>query len=120
MATPVQPFSIELKSEAGLPVLEMHGYFGQEAAARAREILVDLLAKGQTRIIFDFSPCKLINSPGVVGIMKLTMEIVEDFQGDLAITGLDNLKFTVLDMAGVFPMAQRATSRAEAIRLLKK
>ncbi|NLI75043.1 MAG: hypothetical protein GX442_01220 [Candidatus Riflebacteria bacterium] len=117
---PAQPFSIDLRHEEGVPVLEMHGYFGQDAAARVQEIVTGLLAKGQIRMVFDFTPCKLINSPGVVGIMKVTMQIVEDFQGDLAITGLDNLKFTVLDMAGVFPMAQRATSRPEAFQLVKK
>lgn len=115
-----QPFSVDLKNEDGVPVLELHGYYGSDAGTRTREVVQSLLQKGQTHLIFDFSPCKLINSPGVVAIMKITMEIVEDFQGDLAITGLDNLKFTVLDMAGVFPMASRAATRQEAIRLAKR
>lgn len=117
---PTQPYSIDLKTEDGVPILEMHGYYGPEAGNRTRELVQGLLQKGQIRMVFDLSPCKLINSPGVVAIMKLTMEIVEDFQGDLAITGLDNLKFTVLDMAGVFPMASRAMTREEAIKLVKK
>jgi len=118
-SAPSQPFTVDLKSDEGIPILEIHGYYGPEAGIRTHEVVQSLLQKNQNRIIFDFTACKLISSPGVVALMKMTMEIVEDFQGDLAIAGLDNLKFTVLDMAGVFPMAIRAMSRQDAIRLLK-
>ena len=46
------------------------------------------------------------------------MQVVEDFGGRIVLVGLDELKLTVLEMAGVLPLAEKADNLDQALMIL--
>ena len=111
-------YTLNLRDHQQIPIIAVTGYFAAEAGQESRTVVRELLEKGQTRISMDFSECRLINSPGVVAIMQIAMQFVEDYSGRIVLVGLDDLKITVLEMAGVLPLAETADSLDQAAMIL--
>jgi len=115
----MEAFEIITKDLGGVPVLVVKGYCNGEAGEKLLSE-VDLLAsQKKTSVVIDFSECKVINSPGVAALMDLTLKVLDDFKGKLVVTGLDNLKKSVLSMARIIPMAGVAATVQEAAQQLK-
>jgi len=112
--------SHEIRVEAceGHGIVRVKGYFSGPAAKDARDQIENVLDEQRIRFLFDFSECNLINSPGVVGLTEITYRIVEDFQGRMVITGLDDLKIRVLKMAGIFPKSDIAATVDDGLKIL--
>lgn len=108
-------YEIRVKIKNSIAIVLVNGYFSEEAGTKMDEVVDDLLKKGNLYIIMDFSNCKLINSPGVVALMEITMKIVDDYLGKLFFVGIDELKISVFSMAGIFHMAGIANTQEEAI-----
>jgi len=111
-------FTLRQTNHRDFAVIEVEGYYAAEAGQETKTIVAELLANDRINIIMDFSACRLINSPGVVAIMQVAMEVVEDFGGKLVLVGLDDLKVTVLEMAGVIPLADNAKDLDQAAMIL--
>ncbi|MBF0544757.1 MAG: hypothetical protein HQM08_10005 [Candidatus Riflebacteria bacterium] len=112
-------FEIEVKEIRNTQIIQIKGYFSADAGKNVNDLIDDLLRKNKLDFIIDFSVCKLINSPGVVALMDSTMKIVDDYKGKLFFIGVDDLKVSVFKMAGVFPLAGKATSLDEALLKIK-
>jgi hypothetical protein len=111
-------YEVILQEQSGVTVVKAKGYFSVEAGKTALAGVEGLLEMGKLLFVLDFSECAIINSPGIVAIMDLTYRIVEDFQGKLVLSGLDQLKKNVLKMAGVLAKAQVAESISEGLNVL--
>ncbi len=115
----MQPFHLEKEDSDDVVILKFRGYFAGDPDGHVRGLVEEALKNGIRRIVFDFSECRLVNSPGVVMIMEVTLRIVDDSQGNLAISGLDPIKSSVFEMAGIFPLADQAEDIPAAIALVK-
>ena len=102
------------------PVFQIRGYFSQETGEELHDRVAEFLKAGKNRLVIDFELCKAVNSPGVVAVMELALNIAEDHQGRLVIMGIDGIKKSVFQMAGIFPIADLALGRQEALVLLQK
>ena len=111
-------FSLQASSVQGFPVVHLAGYLAADSREPFFALVEERLEKGEIRMVFDFSGCTLINSPGVVVLMDLAYRVVEDFKGQLVLTGLDELKMRVLKIAGVFPRIQAAPTIRDGLELL--
>ncbi|MBF0407790.1 MAG: hypothetical protein HQM10_10575 [Candidatus Riflebacteria bacterium] len=111
---------INLITKETFPILLVKGYFSGDTGAQMEKIVDELLQKNNLFIIIDFSNCKLINSPGVVALMSVTMKVTDDFQGKLCIVGIDELKTSVFVLAGILPQAGTAKNQEEAIQKIKQ
>ena len=114
------PYDVEMKVIDGLPVVFVKGYCGQEAGQKLVATVDKVLRNGDIKMVIDFSECRLINSPGSVGVMDATLKIVDDFKGKVCVTGLDDIKIQVFKMVGVFPLAEVTGSFKDGIALIKK
>ncbi len=112
---PKDHFTIDVRQEGEIPILTVKGYFSQETGDKAMEVVDGLLDQGRRNFVMDFSDCSLVNSPGTVMVLKIAMKVVEDHKGIFVICCVDELKFTVFDMAGVFPLAEKRDSLPEAL-----
>lgn len=114
------PFDLHTALDSDPPVLTVEGYVAAEAGLAMLAVVDQLLESGRRKIILDFSKCSLINSPGVVAVLQITLKVVEDFQGDIVLVGLNDLQNTVMEMAGVLPVASQAADLDEARAILAK
>ncbi|MFZ2959288.1 MAG: STAS domain-containing protein [Candidatus Ozemobacteraceae bacterium] len=113
-------FSLEMDIIDGITILLIKGYFGFDAGSEATKLVEHHLGSGERRFVIDFSECRLISSPGVVDLLVMICKIEDDFGGRVIITGLDPLKTSLLEMAGVIPGVESAYDRATGIELLRK
>ena len=111
-------FSLEASSIQGFPVIRLAGYLAADSREPFFALVEERLEQGEIRMVFDFSGCTLINSPGVVVLMDLAYRVVEDFKGRLVLTGLDELKMRVLKIAGMFPRIQSAPTIQAGVEML--
>lgn len=117
---PENSFSLDLKRPKNVPVIEIKGYFSREAGEKALKMVDELLKKGDRQVILDFSNCALVNSPGIVMVMKIAFLVADEYQGMIAATGVDELKNTVFELAGIFPLAHKYDTTEEALRVFLK
>jgi anti-anti-sigma factor len=113
-----EPFNLQVLRQNGISVVSIDGYLGAPAGARLQELIEAQLAEGNSRFLLDVSGCRLISSPGVGSLMIMAMRVVEDFQGDVVLAGADELKLTVLEMAGFFNLAIAVPSRSDGMARL--
>jgi hypothetical protein len=98
-----ESFTVEIDTNTEFPILKLSGYCTEAAGRQAQGLLDPLLKAGKNRVIFDFSSCTLINSPGVVCISELVFQILDDWGGKSVFVGLDKLKLTLFKMTGLLP-----------------
>ncbi|MBF0545598.1 MAG: hypothetical protein HQM08_14240 [Candidatus Riflebacteria bacterium] len=113
-------FALDLSQKDCFSVISVKGYVSADSRDPFTSLIEELLGKGVTNMVFDFSACELINSPGLVIIMDITYRIVDDFNGRLVLTGLDSLKEKSLRIIGVLARAQMAQTVEVGLELLKK
>lgn len=111
-------FSINHVEAGTTKVLDIHGYFADEAGAALEQAVEELLHAGVLSFVLDFSSCNVISSPGIAALMDITLKITEDFQGKVALCGLDDLQRKVLNMAGIINIAAEGGSREAAVALV--
>ncbi len=112
---------IQVEENNEVTVFRISGYFNALTGEKLNTLLDETALKGKTRYVLDFSKCPLINSPGVACLLDLTMKIIEDFRGKLVITGVDQMKMTVMRMVNIIPKyAQITDTLEEAIAIAKQ
>lgn len=113
-------FEIKVEQNDVVPVIVIQGYFSDEAGKQLHEVAKDLLRKGKTKLIFNFSTCTVITSPGVAALMDLGLAIMDDFKGNAILCGLDKFKLSVLNLAGVVPIIEAVPDVQTALQKIKK
>lgn len=109
-------FAINIKEE--FPIVSFHNYCTNETLAGLAKKVCDLCDEDRNHLIFDFSKCQLVNSLGLAALLEVLM-MVQDYEGKVAITGLDATKQKFFSLTGVFTIAQVAGDLNEAQQLLK-
>ena len=98
-----------------IPVVSFTGNCKVEGIADLSNRLQEYSVAGQRKFVFDFSACKLINSPAMGELLDAILLVDRDFEGHIVVCGLETL-FTI---SGIIPIAQEASTITEAIELLK-
>lgn len=109
--------AFEINIEAGIPLVKFLNYCTNETLANLGRSLCDLCDEDKTRMIFDFSACQLINSLGLATLLEVLM-LIQDYEGEVAIIGLDATKQKFFNLTGVFALAQLAQNLDEAKEML--
>ncbi len=102
-----------------VPVFAFIGHCKVEGLSELGNWLRELAQKGSSSFVFDFSACKLINSPAMGELLDAILLIDQDFEGHVVVCGLDSLKETLFTISGIIPIAQEAAGVPEAIELCK-
>lgn len=112
--------NLQLKVDvaSNIPVLHFIGHCKVEGIEELGNWVGELARKGQNKFVFDFSACKLLNSPAMGELLDAILLIDRDFDGHVVVCGLDSLKETLFTISGIIPIAQEAKDSAAAIKLL--
>lgn len=112
--------NLQLKIDAGsnIPVFYFIGHCKVEGIECLSKWVGELARQGQIKFVFDFSACKLINSPAMGELLDAILLIDRDFEGHIVVCGLDSLKETLFTISGIIPIAQEAKDTSSAIKLL--
>ncbi len=111
-----QMMQITLKNN--IPVVSFIGNCKVEGIDQLCHKLQELAVPGHKKFVFDFSSCKLINSPAMGEILEAILLIDRDFEGHVVVCGLDSLKETLFSISGIIPIAQPAPDVISALELL--
>lgn len=114
----MEGFEIQVQENGSSLEVIIQGYFNKEAGQALQGKLLPLLQKGVRKVLIDLAQCTLVNSPGVSYLLDMTIQVKEDFLGRLVLSGFSPLMDEVFTMAGIFPIAQKAATIADARTLL--
>jgi len=109
---------LKISDQNGIPVFSFVGNCKAEGIACLADKLREMAAAGQKKYIFDFSACKLINSPAMGELLDAILLVDRDFDGHVVVCGLDSLKETLFTISGIIPIAQEASEASVAAQLL--
>ncbi|MBI3038237.1 hypothetical protein HYY75_04170 [bacterium] len=113
-------FEVEISEIENVQVFQVKGYFAKDAGMNVLQKAEELLKSGKNRMVLDVSQSKVISSPGVSTILDLTFKVIDDFKGCLVLSGLNDLKTSVLTMSGVIPLAKAAADIQAAVKVAKE
>ncbi|MDD3146857.1 MAG: hypothetical protein PHD82_06105 [Candidatus Riflebacteria bacterium] len=113
-----QQFSFAAETCGQVEILRLKGYLEDTGGTTLKSHVQKCLDTGICRIALDFSSIELISSPGVAALLDISGMVVDDFAGQIAAWGLDKHHSVVLEMSGLFFMAQLVGSEAEAMTAL--
>ncbi|MDD3147252.1 MAG: hypothetical protein PHD82_08120 [Candidatus Riflebacteria bacterium] len=111
-----QMMQISVKNE--IPVVAFSGNCKVEGIDQLCQKLHEFAVAGHKKFVFDFSCCKLINSPAMGEILEAILLIDRDFEGHVVVCGLDSLKETLFSISGIIPIAQPAPDVIAALGML--
>ncbi|EKD82777.1 MAG: hypothetical protein ACD_39C01106G0004 [uncultured bacterium] len=110
---------LKITAQNGIPVFSFVGNCKAEGIACLADKLRELADSGQKKYIFDFSVCKLINSPAMGELLDAILLVDRDYEGHVVVCGLDSLKETLFTISGIIPIAQEASDQSAAAKLLE-
>ncbi len=110
-----QQFSFVSETRGQIEVLRFKGYLEDTGGTTLKAHVQKCLDSGISRFAFDFSSIELISSPGVAALLDISGMVVDDFAGQIAVWGLDKHHSVVLEMSGLFFMAQQVANESEAM-----
>ncbi|MBU1108454.1 MAG: hypothetical protein KKB51_17395 [Candidatus Riflebacteria bacterium] len=116
----MQNFEITTETTSDYLLIRQSGYFNAEAAVEFSSIISGALESGKCNFIVNLENCSSVNSPAVAHILDLCLQIVEDHHGAIVIFGLNNLKKSFFEMAGIFPLASSTNSFEEAVLIINQ
>jgi hypothetical protein len=108
----------KIDNDTGIPVFSFIGHCKIEGISDLTAVLAELAGQGRRRFVFDFSACKLINSPAMGELLDAILLIDRDYEGHIVVSGLDSLKETLFTISGIIPIAQEAADTASALKIL--
>ncbi len=103
---------------SGIPVFSFIGHCKAEGIECLSDKLQTLAVSGQKKFIFDFSACKLLNSPAMGELLDAILLVDRDYDGHVVVCGLDSLKETLFTISGIIPIAQEAQDIDAAASML--
>lgn len=113
----------QLTSELKVGILSVgiSGYCDETCGDALMKLIRKALEEDKAaHFILDFSECSVVNSPGIAQVVEGVELIHIDFQGQVAICGLDATQKSFFRMTGIFEMAMLAEDRVQATHLLSK
>jgi anti-anti-sigma regulatory factor len=113
-----QQFSFVSETQGQIELLRLKGYLEDTGGTTLKAHVQKCLDTGISRFAFDFSAIELISSPGVAALLDISGIVVDDFAGQITVWGLDKHHSVVLEMSGLFFMAQQVANEAEAMTAL--
>jgi hypothetical protein len=116
----METFEILFTDREDVAIAVIKGYFNADAGEMLSERVDRLGLKGVVKLVVDFTQCTLLNSPGVTSMVDIALKISEDFEGRIALVGLDNLKLQVLKTVHVIPPAEVALTLDEAFHMVSQ
>jgi hypothetical protein len=108
---------LQITIRKNIPIVTFSGYCKVEGIEDLCKRLNELAIGGHRKFVFDFSACKLINSPAMGEILEAVLLIDRDFEGHIVICGLDSLKETLFSISGIIPIAQSTSDLISAVDL---
>ncbi len=114
-----QQFSFAAETRGQTELLRLKGYLEDTGGTTLKAHVQKCLDAGICRFALDFSTIELISSPGVAALLDISGMVVDDFAGMIAVWGLDKHHSVVLEMSGLFFMAQQVGSEGEAMTTLE-
>lgn len=114
-----ESYTISQSEQDGIAIFQITGYFGEQGGEELATKVDELLCRQKGKMIFDFSHCGVLCSPGVGCLLEIVGKVIEEFNGSLAFTGLDPIKLKVLSLTHVTTLATIAQTPEEAIESLK-
>lgn len=109
---------MQISIKNNIPVVSFIGHCKVEGIDDLCSRLQKLALEGHKKFVFDYSACKLINSPAMGEILEAILLIDRDFEGHVVVSGLDSLKETLFSISGIIPIAQPAPDVIAALDLL--
>lgn len=106
-----------IKSENSCAVVSFIDYCSNETIGNLPDELSSICAKGVDKYILDFSACTIVNSLGIATILEALL-IVNEYDGQVVITGLDTLKTRFFKLTGILSLANQANNMNEAEQML--
>lgn len=113
-----QQFSFNSETRGQIEIMRLKGYLEDTGGTTLKAHVQKCLDAGLSRFALDFSTIELISSPGVAALLDISGMVVDDFAGQIAVWGLDKHHSVVLEMSGLFFMAQQVGSETEAMSIL--
>ena len=107
-----------ITEENGLPVVRFQNYCTNETLEGLADKVGHLCDKDKNRLIFDFAKCEIINSLGMAALLE-TLMIVQDYEGQVVISGLNAIQKKFFGLTGVFSLSTQADDIAQAFILLQ-
>lgn len=113
-----QKFRYDACVGTGPDVFRLSGYLEDTGGASLKEAMGSRLDDGQTLYVYDFQGVELISSPGVAALLDIVSQVVDDYGGKVAMFGLDSHHLAVLEMSGMFFLAEHVANEEDAVQLL--
>ncbi len=110
-------FTVQARQE--VQVFTISGYFAGETGSSLQKKVEELFKSGSKAFVLDFQGCKVINSQGIGAVMDLSLKILDDYRGKIAIVNVDSTKIAVFQLVGVFPLVPLSANMEEAIKAVK-
>lgn len=104
----------------GIPIFSISGYFSEELGKKLLQQGIEQMKKKIPGIVVDLEKCKIVTSPAVGFLLDLAMKIVDDFHGKMVFSGLNRIKESTFQMAGIVPIAMVAESIDSAVEFFQE
>ncbi|NCB37773.1 MAG: hypothetical protein EOM80_03305 [Erysipelotrichia bacterium] len=115
----METVQMRVASHNNIPVFSFIGHCKPEGLAELSPKLSAFAVSGIKKFVFDFSACKLINSPAMGELLDAILLIDRDFEGHIVVCGLDSLKETLFTVSGILQIVQATPDIPEALKLLE-
>lgn len=97
----------------------IEGYCNQDAGDElVNKVQLELESGSSRHLILNFADCSGVNSPGVARVLEITEMVIEDFNGQVFICGLDKVKTSFFEMVGILELAKTAENEAAAFKII--
>lgn len=110
---------LQIDSTGTVPVFRFVGNCNVEGLEKLQGEIARLNQSGHKNFVFDFSACRLLNSPAMGELLDAILMVDRDLEGHIVVSGLDKLKETLFTISGIIPIAQETKTADEGIELLK-
>jgi anti-sigma B factor antagonist len=95
-------FSIKVRNEEPVQVLELKGYLDAHTAPKLEETFQNLIDKGSHRIVVNCRDLSYISSAGL-GVFMAFVEDLREQSGDIKFSNMSDKVYNVFDLLG-FPL----------------
>ena len=112
-------FSIKEKTEGKVSIFCFSGALNCFLPEKFNPLLDKSLNEGFEKFIFDFEGVSTVDSPAIACILSATEKIVDDSEGILAVSGLNDMYRKVFEMVGIFLYSVNCQTLSEAIAEIK-
>lgn len=95
-------FSINLKENGGINIIELSGYLDAHTAPELENAFSGLITDNKFKIVVNFTDLKYISSAGL-GVFMAFIESVRSNSGDIKLAAMQPNVFNIFDLLG-FPL----------------